>query len=103
MDPISHCFQSVNKTDLESKQIKFQSAFTHLSAETLDPGRAWLCVMSKQGREEEGLRERANRGISNTTHVPRAPGSPTYSTEHKVKQEWEWKRLTNIQSVFGHL
>lgn len=90
MDPVSHRFQSVNKTDLESKQILFQSAFTHPSAETLDPGRAWLNAMSKWGR---GPRERANRGISNTTHVPRAPGSATYSTEHKTKRERGWKRL----------
>lgn len=90
MDPISHRFQSVNKTDLESKLILLQSAFTHPSAETLDPGSAWLGVMSKRRGERRGggdLRERGNRGISNTTHVPRAPGSATYSTEHKTKRE----------------
>lgn len=104
MDPISHCFQSVNKTDLESKQILFQSAFTHPSAETLDPGRAWLSVMSKRGGGGgggEGLREMANRGISNTTHVPRAPGSAIYSTEHKTKREREDENdQTNIPCLF---
>lgn len=50
MNPVSHRIQSVNKTDLKSKQILFQSAFTHPSAETLDPGRAWLCVKPRRRR-----------------------------------------------------